>query len=244
MSRSAPLIQGATASARGMRAALADAPKCRFGMLERLQYAIRVYGSDGAVYVSELARAAGKPMPAVSRGLRLLEQDGMVERRTDPQDRRKTLVRITPAGQHALQECEHYGVYSNLLEYLDENDDPLPFTAEALAGQQKPELLLCTTAGDARFLYDLAGQLGWLEGDAPVRIAAVAENPELAQALVDDGVAVAASYYDVDQITQVAGRLALNALNSQFAGQGLELQPDETGRFFIPFGLVTTIEDE
>lgn len=93
-------------SARGMRAALADAPKCRFGMLERLQYAIRVYGSDGAVYVSELARAAGKPMPAVSRGLRLLEQDGMVERRTDPQDRRKTLVRITPAGQHALQECE------------------------------------------------------------------------------------------------------------------------------------------
>ena len=145
---------------------------------------------------------------------------------------------------YALQECEHYGVYSNLLDYLDENDDPLPFTAEALAGQQKPELLLCTTAGDARFLYDLAGQLGWLEGDAPVRIAAVAENPELAQALVDDGVAVAASYYDIDQITQVAGQLALNALNSQFAGQGLELQPDETGRFFIPFGLVTTIEDE
>lgn len=145
---------------------------------------------------------------------------------------------------YALQECEHYGVYSNLLEYLDENDDPLPFTAEALAEQQKPELLLCTTAGDARFLYDLAGQLGWLEGDAPVRIAAVAENPELAQALVDDGVAVAASYYDIDQITQVAGQLALNALNSQFAGQGLELQPDETGRFFIPFGLVTTIEDE
>lgn len=145
---------------------------------------------------------------------------------------------------YALQECEHYGVYSNLLEYLDENDDPLPFTAEALAGQQKPELLLCTTAGDARFLYDLAGQLGWLEGDAPVRIAAVAENPELAQALVDDGVAVAASYYDIDQITQVAGQLALNALDKQFAGQDLELQPDETGRFFIPFGLVTTIEDE
>ena len=145
---------------------------------------------------------------------------------------------------YALQECEHYGVYSNLLEYLDENDDPLPFTAEALAGQQKPELLLCTTAGDARFLYDLAEQLGWLEGDAPVRIAAVAENPELAQALVNDGVAVAASYYDIDQITQVAGQLALNALDSQFAGQGLELQPDETGRFFIPFGLVTTIEDE
>ena len=144
---------------------------------------------------------------------------------------------------YALQECEHYGVYSNLLEYLDENDDPLPFTAEGLTGQQKPELFLCTTADDARFLHDLAGQLGWLDGDAPVRIAAVAENLELAQALVDEGIAIAASYYDIDEITRVAGQLALNSLDKQFAGQGLELQLDESGRFFIPFGLVTTLEE-
>lgn len=145
---------------------------------------------------------------------------------------------------YALQECEHYGVYSNLLEYTDGEDEPLPFTAEALAGQQKPELLLCTTDADARFLYDLAGQLGWLDGDTPVRIAAVAENPTLAQALVDEGIAIAAAYYDIDQITQVAGQLALNALDKQFAGQGLELQPDASGRFFIPFGLITTLEEQ
>lgn len=145
---------------------------------------------------------------------------------------------------YALQECEHYGVYSNLLEYTDEEDEPLPFTAEALAGQQKPELLLCTTDADARFLYDLAGQLGWLDGDTPVRIAAVAENPTLAQALVDEGIAIAAAYYDIDQITQVAGQLALNALDKQFAGKGLDLQPDASGRFFIPFGLITTLEDQ
>ena len=144
---------------------------------------------------------------------------------------------------YALQECEHYGVYSNLLEYLDENDDPLPFIAEGLTGQQKPELFLCTTADDARFLHDLAGQLGWLDGDAPVRIAAVAENPELAQALVAEGIAIAVSYYDIDEITRVAGQLALNSLDKQFAGQGLELQLDESGRFFIPFGLVTTLEE-
>ncbi|UWP69237.1 MarR family winged helix-turn-helix transcriptional regulator [Subdoligranulum variabile] len=94
------------ASARGVRAALADTPKCRFGMLERLHYAICTYGIDGVIGVSELARAAGKPLPAVSRALRLLEQDGMAERRTDPEDRRKTLVRITPAGQQALRDCE------------------------------------------------------------------------------------------------------------------------------------------
>ena len=94
------------ASKRGMRAALATAPKCRFGMLERLDYSIQTYGSDGAIGVSELAHHVQQPLPAVSRGLRLLEQDGMVIRQTDPQDRRKTLVRITPAGQQALQACE------------------------------------------------------------------------------------------------------------------------------------------
>lgn len=93
-------------SARGVRAALAQAPKCRFGMLERLHYTIQTHGKDGAIYVSELARAAKKPLPAVSRALRLLEQDGMAERQTDPKDRRKTLVRITPAGQEALRAGE------------------------------------------------------------------------------------------------------------------------------------------
>lgn len=93
-------------SARGVRAALAQAPKCRFGMLERLHYTIQTHGRDGTIYVSELAQAAGKPLPAVSRALRLLEQDGMAQRQTDPKDRRKTLVRITPAGQEALRAGE------------------------------------------------------------------------------------------------------------------------------------------
>ena len=39
--------------------------------------------------------------PPVSRGLRLLEQDGHILRETDPNDRRKTLVRITPEGEQA-----------------------------------------------------------------------------------------------------------------------------------------------
>lgn len=94
------------ASKRGMRAALATAPKCRFGMLERLDYSIQTYGSDGAIGVSELAHHVQQPLPAVSRGLRLLEQDGMVIRQTDPQDRRKTLVRLTPEGESALHQCE------------------------------------------------------------------------------------------------------------------------------------------
>ena len=82
-----------TLGKRGMRAALASQPRCRLGMLES--------GQDGSIYVSELARAMRQPMPAVSRGLRLLEQDGHILRETDPNDRRKTLVRITPEGEQA-----------------------------------------------------------------------------------------------------------------------------------------------
>ena len=90
-----------TLSKRGMRAALADEPKCRFGMLQQLHMLIEQHGRDGAIYVSTIARHVRQPMPAVSRGLRMMEQDGHILRETDPKDRRKTLVRITPEGERA-----------------------------------------------------------------------------------------------------------------------------------------------
>ncbi len=88
-----------TMSKRGMRGALADCPRCHFGMLENLHILIEQRGVEGAIYVSEVARAMRQPMPAVSRGLRMMEQDGSIVRETDPNDRRKTFVRITPAGR-------------------------------------------------------------------------------------------------------------------------------------------------
>ena len=87
-----------TMSKRGMRGALADCPRCHFGMLENLHILIEQRGVEGAIYVSEVARAMRQPMPAVSRGLRMMEQDGSIVRETDPNDRRKTFVRITPQG--------------------------------------------------------------------------------------------------------------------------------------------------
>ena len=73
-------------------------PKCRYGMLQSLYNLIEQHGCDGAIYVSDIARQMHQPMPAISRGLRQMEQDGHIVRETDPKDRRKTLVRITPAG--------------------------------------------------------------------------------------------------------------------------------------------------
>ena len=64
------------------------------------------HGQNGAVYVSDFAREAHQPLPAISRSLRQLEQDGLVLREADPADRRKTLVRITPEGYAACARCE------------------------------------------------------------------------------------------------------------------------------------------
>ena len=94
------------ASKAGMRAALADCPKCHFPMLEGLLGCIHHHGQDGAVYMSDLVREFHQPLPAISRTIRLMEQDGLVERFADPADRRKTLVRITPKGYDACQQCE------------------------------------------------------------------------------------------------------------------------------------------
>ena len=75
-----------TMSKRGMRGALADCPRCHFGMLENLHILIEQRG--------------------VSRGLRMMEQDGSIVRETDPNDRRKTFVRITPQGEQARLQSE------------------------------------------------------------------------------------------------------------------------------------------
>lgn len=94
------------ASKAGMKAALAGCPKCHFPALEALAHTIHCRGQDGAIWVSQLAEELRKPLPAISRELRLLEQDGLVERQADPADRRKTLVRITPKGYDACRQCE------------------------------------------------------------------------------------------------------------------------------------------
>ena len=94
------------ASKAGMKAALQGCPKCHFPMLEALMHSIHHKGQDGSISVSDLARDVHQPLPAISRGLRQLEADGLIQREADPADRRKTLVRITPKGYEACGQCE------------------------------------------------------------------------------------------------------------------------------------------
>ena len=48
------------ASKAGIRAALADCPKCHFNMLEGLLHSINCHGKDGAIYVSLPGRSASR----------------------------------------------------------------------------------------------------------------------------------------------------------------------------------------
>ena len=90
----------------GAAAVLAEKPRCHFDMLHRLYVAIQHSGQDGMVAVSDLNNRMYDSPQAVSRALRVLEKDGLIRRDPDPQDRRKTTVRLTEEGRRAHEECE------------------------------------------------------------------------------------------------------------------------------------------
>jgi len=54
-------------------------------------------GTEGERTVGELARELGLSLPAASKLTRDLEDHGLVERREDPGDRRRTVVALSPA---------------------------------------------------------------------------------------------------------------------------------------------------
>jgi DNA-binding MarR family transcriptional regulator len=53
-------------------------------------------GTEGERTVGELARDLGLSLPAASKLARDLEEHGLLERREDPEDRRRTVVALSP----------------------------------------------------------------------------------------------------------------------------------------------------
>lgn len=80
-------------------------PQGQFFMLERLHLAAG-RGGGAAVPVSALAEQTRMLPAAVSRSLRQLEDAGLAERIPDPEDHRRTLVRLTPAGEATRRAAE------------------------------------------------------------------------------------------------------------------------------------------
>jgi DNA-binding MarR family transcriptional regulator len=59
-------------------------------------------GGD-SLRVTDLAEMLGVDTPSVTRKVQQLERDGMVVRQTDPDDRRVSKIRLTPAGRRTLE---------------------------------------------------------------------------------------------------------------------------------------------
>ncbi|HEU5307836.1 MAG TPA: MarR family transcriptional regulator, partial [Acidimicrobiia bacterium] len=64
--------------------------------------ALRVVQRHGPVAVSEVARRLEVDLSNASRQLRALEDQGLVTRRVDPDDRRVARVAVTAAGRRVL----------------------------------------------------------------------------------------------------------------------------------------------
>ena len=82
-----------------IRAMLADS-----GVTEQKWRVLRVLEEAGEIEPTVIAREACLHLPSLSRILKTMEQDGLVQRREDEQDRRKTVIAISEAGRAILSE--------------------------------------------------------------------------------------------------------------------------------------------
>lgn len=69
------------------------------GMTDQQWRVLRVLNDEGSIDMSGLAAAAMLHAPSVTRILRELKDRGLIARRTDPKDGRRSIVAITPEGR-------------------------------------------------------------------------------------------------------------------------------------------------
>jgi DNA-binding MarR family transcriptional regulator len=86
-------------------------------------------GTEGAQTVSEIAETVGLSLPAVSKLTRDLEDHGLVERREDPEDRRRTVVALGA------------GTGRRLRAWLDQRSKPLEQALAALDAKERAAFL-------------------------------------------------------------------------------------------------------
>ena len=91
----------AVACVRGREAVVSRFRKMlrRENLSEQQWRVLRVLDELGEIEQSAIATGACLQLPSLTRMLRTMEADGLIARRTDEADRRRTLVRITDKGR-------------------------------------------------------------------------------------------------------------------------------------------------
>lgn len=91
------------------------------GILRRLMWSDP--GGQG-VTVTKLSEGLRVSAPYVTQTVNGLEEKGLVERTTDPEDRRLVRIRVTPRGREALRQAsaEFAAHFAGLVEHLGEEE--------------------------------------------------------------------------------------------------------------------------
>ncbi|WP_295852822.1 MarR family winged helix-turn-helix transcriptional regulator [uncultured Microbacterium sp.] len=84
---------------RGAPPWIADPAHGRFGGPARLRMLDALIAASGSLSVSEIGEAVGVDQPRASRLVQQAAQMGLVVREPDPDDARRTRVRLTPEGE-------------------------------------------------------------------------------------------------------------------------------------------------
>lgn len=105
---------------------------------------IRLAEGDGLTQV-ELARLQHLEPPSMCRIIDRLQQDGLVERRKHPSDRRATCVYLTPEGTDAAGRC--LAVAAELDDEMFSDLDPEERSAVLSALERAMDRLLIARAG-------------------------------------------------------------------------------------------------
>ena len=92
---------------------------------------------EGPVSVSDLAAAEKVRPQSMAQTVGELEADGLVKRRPDPDDRRRALVELTPAGRETLEEdrSRRVGWLVSAIEELPVRDQVVLARATAIIGR-------------------------------------------------------------------------------------------------------------
>jgi DNA-binding MarR family transcriptional regulator len=86
-------------------------------------------GSEGERSVGDLARELDLSLPAASKLTRELEDHGLVERREDPDDRRRTVVALSPASARQVR------------AWLERRNEPLEQSLASLTETERAAFL-------------------------------------------------------------------------------------------------------
>lgn len=141
--------------------------------------------------------------------------------------------------RYILEECEHYGVYSNELGSLEGSADALYEQALAEWGElaARPEILLCSGPEAAETARQAAQRFGWHagpEGQELIPILCAAPNEPAARALLETSGLAGCCYYDLEGVSRALAQLAVNAAQHEFVARDTGLEPNGS-EFLLPY---------